>query len=89
MPPTALWRDAYTVSDRQERWIRPGMVLDALYSHLGWIDGDVFRIDDNTWAIHGVIPVDGDVILAEFGKREDARAVLERLTITESGESTP
>jgi hypothetical protein len=31
------------------------------------------------WAIHGYIPVDGEVILAEFDHRETARAILAQL----------
>jgi hypothetical protein len=73
------------MNDRQEQWSGPEVVLDALYPNLGWIDGDVFEIDENTWAIHGVIAVDGDVILAEFDKPEEARAALARLAVTEGG----
>jgi hypothetical protein len=43
------------------------------------IAGDVAKISDDTWAIHGVIPVDGDSILAEFDSYDDARIVLEQL----------
>jgi hypothetical protein len=43
------------------------------------VDGDAVAIDDRTWAIHGVIPVDGEVILAEFSTLEEARAVLENI----------
>jgi hypothetical protein len=44
------------------------------------VAGDVVEIAANTWAIHGVIPVDGDVIVAEFGSYDDARVALSRLS---------
>ena len=43
------------------------------------IAGDVARISEDTWAIHGIIPVDGDVILAEFDSYEGARITLDQL----------
>ena len=46
------------------------------------IDGDVIEVDEHTWAIHGVIPVDGEVLLAEYGTPEEAQAALTRLTGT-------
>jgi hypothetical protein len=33
-------------------------------------------IDDETWAIYGAIPVDGQVIVAEFSNRADAETAL-------------
>jgi hypothetical protein len=36
-------------------------------------------MDAEIWAIHGSIPVDGEVILAEFDQRETAEAVLAHL----------
>jgi len=42
--------------------------------------GDVTRISDDTWAIYGVIPVDGDVILAEFDSYIEARTTLDQLS---------
>lgn len=30
------------------------------------IDGDVLQVDSTTWALHGVIAYDGEVLLAEF-----------------------
>ena len=40
---------------------------------------DLFQMDTRVWAIHGYIPVDGEVILAEFDHREMASSVLARL----------
>jgi hypothetical protein len=36
-------------------------------------------------AIHGYIPVDGEVILAEFDQREPASAVLAQLVAAQDG----
>ena len=55
-------------------------VIEAMLNLQARIAGDVIEINSNTWAVHGVIPVDGDVILGEFGTAQDARAVLDGLT---------
>jgi hypothetical protein len=44
------------------------------------IAGDVAEITDHVWAIHGVIPVDGDVILAEYETYDQARVDLDTLS---------
>jgi uncharacterized protein YbjT (DUF2867 family) len=41
------------------------------------ISGDIYQIDPQTWAIHGYIPGDGEVILGSFDSREAASAVLD------------
>lgn len=43
------------------------------------IDGAAIQIGVETWAVHGRIPVDGDVIMAEFDNPDAARAAIERL----------
>ena len=43
------------------------------------IGGGVLEIAKNTWAIHGVIPVDGEVLMAEFETYDEAILVLHRL----------
>jgi len=43
------------------------------------LDGDIIQVDDHTWAIHGSIPVDGEVIIAEFDRAEQAEEALESL----------
>ena len=48
------------------------------------VDGDIIAIDDHTWAIHGNIPVDRDVIIAEFDHLEDAEEVLASLKPVDS-----
>jgi hypothetical protein len=47
------------------------------------VAGDVAEIVAGRWAIHGHIPVDGEVILAEFGSFEQARAAIDRLPLNE------
>jgi hypothetical protein len=44
------------------------------------IAGDITEITDNTWAIHGAIPVDGDVIMAEYDTYDQARIALDSLS---------
>jgi hypothetical protein len=43
------------------------------------IDGDVLEINNDTWAIHGEIPVDGEVLMAEFDTYDEARNMLDRV----------
>jgi hypothetical protein len=40
---------------------------------------DVIEIDEKTWAIHGLIAYDGEVIAATFASENDAWAGLSRL----------
>ena len=48
------------------------------------VAGDVIEIVDGTWALHGVIPVDGNVLLAEFDSYDDARHALDAFTVDTS-----
>ena len=43
------------------------------------IAGDVVLLRDNLWAIHGFIPVDGDVLMAEFDSYDQAITILDQL----------
>ena len=43
------------------------------------VAGDVLQIGPTTWAIYGSIPVDGDVLIAEYDSFEEATAVLAQL----------
>jgi hypothetical protein len=43
------------------------------------IAGDVLEVSLGVWAIHGSIPVDGEVILAEFSLLDEAKSVLDQL----------
>ena len=54
--------------------------LEELAEEHAVIAGDVIEIDSHTWAIHGSIAVDGDVIMAEFDTEEHARIVLDELS---------
>jgi hypothetical protein len=62
-------------SDRQLRFIQ------ELLAENVQIAGDVAEIATNTWAIHGVIPVDGDVLVAEFDTYDEANVVLDEIAI--------
>ena len=42
---------------------------------------DLVEVDAHTWAIHGFIGVDGDVLLAEFDTRAAAEQVLGDLPV--------
>lgn len=57
------------------------LLLRALIEENATIDGDVVEIDVHTWAIHGVIPVDGDVLMAEFDTYDQAKVVLDSLSV--------
>jgi hypothetical protein len=59
-------------------------VLEALIEEHLPFDCDVIPIDSRTWAIHGSIPVDGEVILAEFHTKEDAYVALALLAAAEN-----
>ena len=43
------------------------------------IDGDVVQVGEQVWAIHGSIPVDGEVLMAEFDSYDQAIDVLDQL----------
>jgi hypothetical protein len=44
-------------------------------------------IDEHTWAIHGLIAVDGEVILAEFDNPDDAELALAQLAASQEASS--
>lgn len=50
---------------------------------------DLYQMDAQIWAIHGSIPVDGEVILAEFDQREKAVAVLAHLAAAQEHSQHP
>ena len=58
-------------------------VVEALIDEHYVFDRDIIPIDDRTWAIHGPIPVEGEVILAEFSTQDDAQVALELLSAAE------
>jgi len=54
-------------------------LLEQLVDERVRIAGDILEVSRGVWAIHGSIPVDGEVILAEFSMVDDARTVLHQL----------
>jgi hypothetical protein len=56
--------------------------LLALLEDKAFIDGDVLKISEHTWAIHGEIEVEGETLMAEFDTYDEAWYVLEQLRIT-------
>ena len=54
-------------------------VLEQLIDQRVRVAGDVLEVSLGVWAIHGSIPVDGEVILAEFSMLDEARSVLDQL----------
>jgi hypothetical protein len=68
------------------------MFLEELVEEHASIAGDVIEVDAHTWAIHGSIAVDGEVIMAEYDTEEHARFVLQELhdeTDSTDGRSNP
>ena len=65
------------------------LFLQEMIDENATIAGDVAEIDTHTWAIHGIIPLDGDVILAEFDTYEQARVVLDKLPTDRPGDTAP
>jgi hypothetical protein len=49
-------------------------LLDQLVDQRMRAAGDVLEVSLGVWAIHGSIPVDGEVILAEFSVLDEARS---------------
>jgi hypothetical protein len=65
------------------------LLLRALIDENATIDGDVVEIDVHTWAIHGVIPVDGDVLMAEYDTYDQAKLALDSLSVDPPGLTPP
>lgn len=60
------------------------LLVDLLQEHVD-VDRDVIVLDERTWAIHGYIAYDGQVIAATFGTEGDAWAALTRLDELQRG----
>ncbi len=73
---------------RNGRGERPEMVLDSILPLHPRLGQDVFQMDTELWAIYGYVPVDGEVILAEFDHRETASAVLAQLAAAQEQSRT-
>ena len=65
------------------------LFLRQLMEDRAAIAADVVEVYPNTWAIHGVIPVGGDVIMAEFETQEQAKKALRMLSAPEYGPPAP
>src|SRR5438874_1889726 len=71
------------------------MAADDVASAVGRVSvgapvaADVVEVDARTWVIHGVIPVGGDVIMAEFETQDQAKKALRTLSAPEHGPSAP
>jgi hypothetical protein len=65
------------------------LFLRQLLEDRATIAADIVEVDSQTWAIHGVIPVGGDVIMAEFETQDEAKAVLGELSAPEYGPPAP
>jgi hypothetical protein len=61
--------------DRQLRF------LQELIDEHATIAGDIIEIGTDTWAIHGSIAVDGEVLLAEYATPDQARIALDKLAL--------
>ncbi len=57
--------------------------IEALIDEHVLVDCYLFPIDTETWAIHGFIAVDGNVIVAEFDDRQEAEAAIARIAAAE------
>jgi hypothetical protein len=54
--------------------------LNELIEEHATVAGDIAEVGLNTWAIHGVIAMDGEVMMAAFASYEQARIVLDQLS---------
>jgi hypothetical protein len=54
-------------------------LLDQLVDQRMRAAGDVLEVSLGVWAIHGSIPVDGEVILAEFSVLDEVRVLWGRV----------
>lgn len=61
--------------------------LQELIEENATIDGDITEIDAHTFAIHGVIGVDGEVLMAEYQTYDQARVVLDNLPTKDRGDT--
>jgi hypothetical protein len=59
---------------------RQFQLLTSLIEQHAAIAGDVIQIAAHRWAIYGAIPVDGNVLVAEYDTVEEAQGVLRRLS---------
>jgi hypothetical protein len=59
--------------------------LQELVEENAWIQGSVLYVGYDIWAIHGIIAVDGDVLMAEFESYDQAKSALDEVRSTTRG----
>ena len=55
-------------------------MTELVHSHTE-LAGDILQIGAATWAIHGWIPIDGDVLVAEYDSLASAKAALAQVPL--------
>lgn len=63
-----------------------GLLDELIEAHID-ISGYVLQIGARTWAIHATIPVDGSVLVAEYGSAEEANGNLGQLAPNHGAEA--
>ena len=64
-------------------------IIEGLIQVHARVARDVVKIAASTWAIHGPIAVDGEVIMAQFNSRDAADAAINQLWSAERGTTAP
>jgi hypothetical protein len=64
-------------------------IIEDLIQVHARIARDVVQIDPSTWAIHGPIAVDGEVIMAQFNSRAAGDLAIDQLWSAEQGTAPP
>ena len=54
-------------------------VLEELVEENASVAGDVIQVRADLWAVHGFVPVDGDVLMGEFASYDEATRILGEL----------
>ena len=72
-------REQSNMNDQPGRPNRDQPIIQELIDEHAQVSCDIIRIDSNTWAIHGLIAVDGDVLMAEFNSPDEATAAIEEI----------
>lgn len=72
-----------------DQTLRRQQIVQALIDEHVHVSCDLVAIDEQTWAIHGPIAVDGEVIVAEFDNQADAVSALEQLSAAEDASDPP
>ena len=67
------------MNGQPRRLTRGQPIIQELIDEHALISCDIVVIDSHTWAIHGLIAVDGDILMAEFDSFEEATAAVEQI----------